>query len=461
MERTPKVRRRWRLATPRVHARGEARLDAMLDLVEQASRSAPLGEVLAGMAQRIAGLLGVDVTSVYLREPESDELVMQATFGYPAEAVGQVRLAIGEGLTGFCVECLRPVSVARATFDARNRSFPGLDEERFPSLCAVPLVDGGRAVGALVVQRRQPRAFGEREVVLIASLCSPVLLAVERARTRRAERALDDKPRTGRPLDVMLQGAPAAPGEGLGVARVRRDVELAVPRSGAVVDVAEESARLTRAVVAVAGEVSELEAWALDQVGSLESRARLRSLLLSSRGVLDDMLLQERMQAGIGRSSSRGLMTADESVDETMQAYTRSLLAMGDPMLLDRAVEMEALCLRIRARLSAPAERLPTGRVWCAGRLPVCDALSLARAHAAGVVLTELGVDGATAGTRVAAALGLPVVVGVGELFRWVVDGDRLLLDGGTGRVIINPGRPEVAALRQRRRDYLVRSTPK
>jgi len=441
------------MATPRVHARGEARLDAMLELVEEASRSAPLSDVLAGMARRIAALLGVEVTSVYLREPGSDELVMRATHGYPAEAVGQVRLAIGEGLTGFCVECLRPVSVARATFDARNRSFPGLDEERFPSLCAVPLVDGGRAVGALVVQRQQPRAFGEREVVLIASLCSPVLLAVERARTRRAERALDDGPRTGRPLDVMLQGAGVAPGEGLGVARVRRDVELKSV-SGST-ETADERRRLASAVAAVTADVAELEAWAQENVSGLESRARLRSLLLSSRGVLDDMLLQERMRDGIGRSTSRGLVSADGSVAETMQTYTRSLLALGDPMLVDRAVEMEALCLRIRARLAGPPERLPSGRVWCAGRLPVCDALSLARSQAAGVVLTEPIVDGdgPTSGMRVAAALGMPVVVGVTELFRWVVDGDRLLVDGDSGRVIINPGRPEVAALRQRRRD--------
>ena len=52
----------------------------------------------------------------------------------------------------------------------------------------MPLVDGGRAVGALVIQRKLPRAFGQREIVLIASMAPPVLFAIERARTRERER---------------------------------------------------------------------------------------------------------------------------------------------------------------------------------------------------------------------------------------------------------------------------------
>src|SRR6185436_6929035 len=99
-------------------------------------------------------LLGVDVCSIYLREGAAEgdrrgagELVLRATHGLPASAVGAVRMRVGEGLTGFAVECLRPVSVAMVTSDARNKRFAGLGEERFPALCAMPLVDGGRAVG--------------------------------------------------------------------------------------------------------------------------------------------------------------------------------------------------------------------------------------------------------------------------------------------------------------------------
>ena len=39
---------------------------------------------------------------------------------------------------------------------------------------------------------------------------------------------------------------------------------------------------------------------------------------------------------------------------------------------------------------------------------------------------------------------------GVTELFRWVADGDRALLDGGAGTLIVNPSRVDVAAHRKR-----------
>ena len=89
-----------------------------------------------------------------------------------------------------------------------------MDEERFPSLCAMPLVDGGRAVGALVVQRKQPRAFGQREIVLIASMAPPVLFALERARLRERERLAElaaAAPATphARVHEVTLRGQPA------------------------------------------------------------------------------------------------------------------------------------------------------------------------------------------------------------------------------------------------------------
>src|SRR4051794_5905313 len=209
----------------------------MLALTEEASRSAPLDEVLASLCERIAGVLAVDVCSIYLRESPRElfddrsagELVLRATCGYPDSVVGQVRMRVGEGLTGFAVECLRPVSVARAAVDARNKAFPGVDEERFPSLCALPLVDGGRAVGALVIQRKLPKAFGQREIVLAASVTAPVLFAIERARSRVRDASEQEKAQksahpTTRPHEVVLRGTGVAPGEALGSVVLRRHV---------------------------------------------------------------------------------------------------------------------------------------------------------------------------------------------------------------------------------------------
>jgi phosphotransferase system enzyme I (PtsP) len=429
--------RRRRFSPPRVHERGSdggARLDAMLELAEAASRPAPLDDVLATLASKVAALLGVDICSIYLRGAGSDLLALRATHGYPAEAVGRVQLRIGEGLTGFAVECLRPVSVARATFDSRNRAFPGLDEERFPSLCAVPLVDGGRAVGALVVQRRQPRAFGQREMVLVASLCAPVLFALERSRQATLAAAPVRPPVVEtRPQEVLLRGVTLARGEGLGVAIVARAPAAPAARK---LDVAEERARLCAALADAAAEVAGLEAWALGQ-----RRVELAPLLSPTRFVLDDDRLREQMIERVAAGDS-----AETAVETALRAYRRAITALGDPLLAARALEVEALCRRVQARMAGPATRFPPGRVLCARALTVCDALELAATHGVAAVLVS---DEPSTGTAVLSALGLPVVGGISELFRWVADGDRLLV--GNDATLVNPSRSDIAAFRARR----------
>jgi phosphotransferase system, enzyme I, PtsP len=446
-------RRSRRAATiPKVHTRGEARLDAMLELAEEASRPAPLGEVLQSLCARIAQVLSVEVCSIYLRELVdapgnrriSGDLVLRGNAGYSHDAVGRVRMRVGEGLTGFAVECLRPVSVARASTDARNKSFAGMDEERFPSLCAVPLVDGGRAVGALVVQRKQPRAFGQREIVLIASMAPPVLFALERARLRERERMAElaaAAPTTphARVHEVTLRGQPAAPGHALGTIAVRRHHQpIRMQPAGSRQD---ESARLGQALAEAADEMTKLVTFAVSW-GPLD-RATMTSLLSPARFVLDDARLRGRMRDHVDEGAS-----AEAAVERVMREYTRVLSASGERLLIDRAHEVEALCLRVLNRLGAPASKLPPGSVLAAGRLTVCDVIELRAGHAAGAVLSAPTV--ASPGLAVAVAVGLPVVAGVGELFRWVSDGDRVLVDGDGGSVIVNPSRVDVAAHRKR-----------
>jgi phosphotransferase system enzyme I (PtsP) len=437
-----------------VHARGEARLDAMLALTEEASRSAPLGDVLGGLCERIACLLAVDVCSVYLREAPralfddgTGDLVLRATFGQPENVVGAVRMRVGEGLTGFAVECLRPVSVARAADDARNKSFPGVDEARFPSLCALPLVDGGRAVGALVIQRRIPKAFGQREIVLAASVTAPLLFAIERARTRSSELRAVEKAQAAahpstRPHEVMLRGLSLAAGTALGTVALRRHAPARPvdEMRDASVDPAEERARLTRALAEAADEIAALEAWAIEQP---VDRAMMMALLSPSRFVLDDARMRNRMikhvQAGAG---------AEEAVEQVMREYTRLLSSSGDSVLSARAVEVEALCLRVMARIHGGRTALKPGAILCAARLTVCDALELGAAHGAGVALASTSGD--APGAQVARALGLPMVCGVHELFRWVADGDRAIIDGDAGTLVLNPSRIDVAEFRRR-----------
>jgi len=145
----------------RVHEQGDRSLDGMFRLIEVAEREQPLHEVLNAMCAEVAAVAYADVASIYVREVEADGpvFVMRGNVGFPTAAVGSVRLRAGEGITGFAAERLRPVSLAVAERDAHYKYIPGLGEERFPALLAVPVLRGGGAAGVLVLQRREADAF--------------------------------------------------------------------------------------------------------------------------------------------------------------------------------------------------------------------------------------------------------------------------------------------------------------
>src|SRR5258705_6716557 len=100
----------------RVHEKGHARLDSLLRLVDTASQARPFAELLASICEELAQVMQVEVVSIYVREHDpdndSDVLVMRGNVGFPQSALGNVRLHVGEGITGFVAECMRPVSAA-------------------------------------------------------------------------------------------------------------------------------------------------------------------------------------------------------------------------------------------------------------------------------------------------------------------------------------------------------------
>jgi len=206
---------------PKVHQAGNKRLDAVLDFVAFTGRPMPLLTLLDEAPRRIAAMLEASVCSLYLLEGDRSELVMRGNVGF-SDAVGQVRLRVGEGITGEAVEYMRPVSTETAEQHTTYKHFAQLGEERFPVFLAVPIRGKSGPLGALVVQR-EVRPFADRDVELLSVLGGLVAAGVrhaelvDEARERRARRA------GGGTRKVTLTGRPVIVGRALGaIAAVRR-----------------------------------------------------------------------------------------------------------------------------------------------------------------------------------------------------------------------------------------------
>jgi phosphotransferase system, enzyme I, PtsP len=411
----------------RIHDRGDVRLDGILRLLAEAAKPRPLGDVLRTLCQELAQVLRVDVASIYVYEPDAVDggpgLVMRANVGFATEAVGQVRLRVGEGLTGCAAECLRPVTAAVARTDDRYKHFPSLGEEKFPSYLGIPLVLASGLLGVLVLQRRDAIEPGAEEIALAAALAAPVAYALERARA-----GAEPVPTGGR--SARLDGVALSPGTGLGRAEILPSLDS--------IGAGRDARPVALALATVSRELDKARRQ-IEQKLDREALSGLRHLAM----VLDDNRLRDLI---LSECVERGLTAG---LCKVARDYARAAFRSpaADPWLAERAAEIEDLCVLVG--VAATRGRLPdAGTVLVSERLTAMTALL-----AVGRKATGAAVCSATdVGLAVARAAELPVVGEVPALFSWVRPADRLIVEGDTGHVRVNPTATAVARYRAARR---------
>ena len=422
-----------------VHERGNRSLDGIFRLIEVAGQPAPLDQVLAAMCRDVAETAAADVVSIYVREgdsgPAGEEnatFTMLGNVGFPADAIGRVRLRVGEGIVGFVAQCLRPVSVDAAERDEHFKYVPGLGEERFPVLLAVPVVRGAGAAGVLVLQRTALHAFTGEEVVLATALAAVISHALERA----AERAREQE-RQATSTVARLPGTILSRGTAMGRAEI-------LPTLAAV----------GRSPIATAAAPFRFEAL----VGRLREglrKAELPAALKAQVGclapMLDDSRLGERIEAAT--AAREPLRALSELAREYARFSFRASWNDGDTadLMIDRAAEIEDLCVLAHASMSGRPLIRP-GAIVVAEHLRVFLAVAaIAGGASAFVVENELPGDAVAA--EIVRAAGRPFLGGVKGLFSWVRPDDLLVVDAETGSLRVNPEATAVARFRNKRRE--------
>jgi two-component system, sensor histidine kinase PdtaS len=158
-----------------------AQLAALREIGRAINAAWELQATLDLITRRTAGVMGMDSCSIYLLGDDGDSLVLKATTGLAAEAVGRAHLRLGEGLTGWAAQAGEPVAVADAARDPRFKYLPETEETRFQSLLAVPLVNQGRVIGSMNVQTQSYHEFSSDEVELLSLIADLAAGALEKA----------------------------------------------------------------------------------------------------------------------------------------------------------------------------------------------------------------------------------------------------------------------------------------
>jgi phosphotransferase system enzyme I (PtsI) len=236
--------------------------------------------------------------------------------------------------------------------------------------------------------------------------------------------------------EIIYQGVAASPGVAIGpVHVVARGFSAPEVYSISAERVDDERARFGRALEITKRQLTDLQQRIKGLSGEEEGRIfEAHLMILEDRTVLDRVF-----EAIEGR-----LQNAEFAFYAVMQNFLEAMRRINDPYLRDRTADVEDICQRVlrnfrEIRITDPAADTTPGHqhILVAYDLSPSDTAAMNRSSVLGFA-TEIGsVNSHTA--ILARSLGLPAVVGLQDVVFDIETLSPAILDGYSGRIIINP----------------------
>lgn len=153
-------------------------LATLAEIGEEVNASLDLDEVLARAAALIKRHIDYEIFGVLMIEGDGNYLRHRFAIGYSRELAENLRIPMGQGITGTAAATGHAVRVSDTSKDPRYIN--AIDSVR--SELAVPLIVRGKCVGVLDIQSRHLDYFTRYQQNILTLLASRLAIAIENAR---------------------------------------------------------------------------------------------------------------------------------------------------------------------------------------------------------------------------------------------------------------------------------------
>jgi phosphoserine phosphatase RsbU/P len=153
-------------------------LATLAEIGEEVNASLDLDEVLARAAALIKRHIDYEIFGVLMIEGDGSYLRHRFAIGYPRELAENLRVPMGQGITGTAAATGHSVRVSDTSKDSRYIN--AIESVR--SELAVPLMVRGKCVGVLDIQSRHLDYFTRDQQNILTLLGSRLAIAIENAR---------------------------------------------------------------------------------------------------------------------------------------------------------------------------------------------------------------------------------------------------------------------------------------
>ncbi|HOW57277.1 MAG TPA: phosphoenolpyruvate--protein phosphotransferase [Smithellaceae bacterium] len=394
--------------------------------------SADTEALLQNVVKMVARHMQADVCSIYFFDEKNQELVLRANVGLKKNSIGKIKMKLGEGIAGSCLERLEHVCTEDSLAHPDFKYFPGINEELYKSFLAEPIVSKDSRVGVIVLQRKEDNPFKENDAQALRIISSQLATLIENAKLMTSMnqyikkiKAAEWKPQ----LEAkFIKGKSAS--RGYAYARI------AVIEDGNAFEDVEKMSFAQHSPADFYRAVKETE----KQIELLQRKVEKNltdaaSMIFTSHLMI---LKDKTFINGIIEQINKG-KNPPEAVISVTKKYIHIFLASPNEYIREKSKDIEDLAVRIIANIVRNEMELPgvKGRIVIAREMYPSDVLRLSSEQIKGAILISGGVTSHV--SILAGTLGIPMVIVNEPTLLNVNRKAKILLDAVIGNIYINP----------------------
>jgi len=175
-------------------------LKILHEIIETISYNLDIKEVLSRIVKIVSGVTKADSCFLYLIE--GNNLVLRASLNPKPLEIGNIKLNLDEGITGWVAHNLKTVAIDKKAYnDKRFKFVNSLPEDKFEGFLSVPITYHDKAMGVINVQHSKPRVYSRTEIVLFELVAKATGGAIENAMLFSEKEALKEALKTRKVIE--------------------------------------------------------------------------------------------------------------------------------------------------------------------------------------------------------------------------------------------------------------------
>jgi len=174
----------WKVEIAQAQAQTERRIREVATVYDigQAIDKVEIDRLLDMITERAASVMEAEACSLLLRLPDSDSLIIAASYGLPADIVEHVRTFVGSSIAGRVVETGEPLLLNSLADHPHFKDHYVSQSPNVSSSICMPLKDeSGSVFGVLCIRRSDAALFNEEDLRLFSIFATQAGLAINNA----------------------------------------------------------------------------------------------------------------------------------------------------------------------------------------------------------------------------------------------------------------------------------------